>query len=634
MSINNAGTTNPVAAGRRASAVALASTAPLPRPKAGRRGSATLEFHDHSNPGIEGGLLGTPLGASVTAALLASKARAAERISAREQAERIRLRDMSNMLGLIDAVNTGRLQATMAAQRAGNFGGAGLLAQVAFLVFGGFFGAFFVVVVLMATTWGRFGESGSGGGGGGAFLASGLWFSAPCSAAALARAYYLRETRRGKSAYSAVAGDATSSSSTAAAAAAAEAAGGADGQATLGVAGTSAQEALRLNAAAQRALAIFMFGATGFWGWFGVWLGASAAGGAAGGGGNGGFDGFPVLPRAPSVALSYTLSAGLSLASVLLLRVAWLIELAHVKRAQRGLVLWFGAMGVVFCAAAPHAVPDTWPTVFLASIGAGFLLLAAALHGYLVFRQRHAMTPALQHDIDAYVAAWDGDGGGGGGSGGGVLRDPVQAAAVAEIETLLARRPPPQRAHPPPRRTIAMQGRPVPEQLMVMLAQAWGINDRFQLLAAAWKARCRTAGSGGEEKEKGLLPKRRQRAIEKVWRTYAGNATRLSDLVRCSIVFDSVPDLQECLALIIADPRVNVVRVKNRFSAAYDAVKECCGYRDIQLSVTLNDLGEEHERMGLHEHVCEVQLHLNSIYKLKNDEGHKRYVEFRNRRAE
>ena len=46
------------------------------------------------------------------------------------------------------------------------------------------------------------------------------------------------------------------------------------------------------------------------------------------------------------------------------------------------------------------------------------------------------------------------------------------------------------------------------------------------------------------------------------------------------------------------------------------------------------DLGEEHERMGLHEHVCEVQLHLNSIYKLKNDEGHKRYVEFRNRRAE
>ena len=38
--------------------------------------------------------------------------------------------------------------------------------------------------------------------------------------------------------------------------------------------------------------------------------------------------------------------------------------------------------------------------------------------------------------------------------------------------------------------------------------------------------------------------------------------------------------------------------------------------------------------MGLHEHVCEVQLHLSSIYALKNDEGHKRYVAFRNSRAE
>ena len=34
------------------------------------------------------------------------------------------------------------------------------------------------------------------------------------------------------------------------------------------------------------------------------------------------------------------------------------------------------------------------------------------------------------------------------------------------------------------------------------------------------------------------------------------------------------------------------------------------------------------------EHVCEVQLHLDPIYKLKNDDGHKRYVTYRNQRAE
>jgi hypothetical protein len=38
--------------------------------------------------------------------------------------------------------------------------------------------------------------------------------------------------------------------------------------------------------------------------------------------------------------------------------------------------------------------------------------------------------------------------------------------------------------------------------------------------------------------------------------------------------------------------------------------------------------------MGLHEHVCEVQLHLKRIYEIKNDAGHQRYVEFRNRMAE
>ena len=186
------------------------------------------------------------------------------------------------------------------------------------------------------------------------------------------------------------------------------------------------------------------------------------------------------------------------------------------------------------------------------------------------------------------------------------------------------------------------------EQVKILLTQAWAVNGTFQRAVATWK-RGRGAGeskAGGDRDEDedleaaagngGMLPKRRQRAIEKVWRSYGGNAMRLGDLVRASLTFNTVGELKACLALILADNTVRVLRVKNRFAGKYDARKLSCGYRDIQLSVALSEscLSPEDVEKGLHEHVCEVQLHLSPIYALKNDEGHKRYVEFRNRRAE
>jgi hypothetical protein len=59
----------------------------------------------------------------------------------------------------------------------------------------------------------------------------------------------------------------------------------------------------------------------------------------------------------------------------------------------------------------------------------------------------------------------------------------------------------------------------------------------------------------------------------------------------------------------------------------------------MQLCVSLNkdhkeeddtDLTDEELKMGLHEHLCEVQLHLKCFYDKKSDEGHARYVEYRN----
>ena len=91
--------------------------------------------------------------------------------------------------------------------------------------------------------------------------------------------------------------------------------------------------------------------------------------------------------------------------------------------------------------------------------------------------------------------------------------------------------------------------------------------------------------------------------------------------------------------MILADTRVRVVQIKNRFAGIYDARAESCGYRDVQLKVTLAEGDEgaftqDELDMCLHEHVCEVQLHLKRIYELKNDAGHSRYVEYRNRMAE
>ena len=194
---------------------------------------------------------------------------------------------------------------------------------------------------------------------------------------------------------------------------------------------------------------------------------------------------------------------------------------------------------------------------------------------------------------------------------------------------------------PAPRATFELGRRRTAEQLVILLAQAWGLNDKFQAFADVWKAKLRrekylTGLAEQDDLEQGLLPKRRKRAIEKVWRGYQGDATRLRDLVRCSLVFETVEHMEAAVDVILSDPSVQILRVKNRFAEGYDARKESCGYRDIQLNavVTEQNFSADEIALGLHEHVCEIQLHLQPIYELKNDEGHKRYVTFRNQRAE
>ncbi len=62
--------------------------------------------------------------------------------------------------------------------------------------------------------------------------------------------------------------------------------------------------------------------------------------------------------------------------------------------------------------------------------------------------------------------------------------------------------------------------------------------------------------------------KRAPRLLEKLQRAYGGEAARLGDVCRETIIFNEVADLARCLEAIKADPEAQVVRIKNRMHPA------------------------------------------------------------------
>ncbi len=129
---------------------------------------------------------------------------------------------------------------------------------------------------------------------------------------------------------------------------------------------------------------------------------------------------------------------------------------------------------------------------------------------------------------------------------------------------------------------------------------------------------------------KGVL-KLVDRVIEKVVRSYKGDVSRICDIVRQCIAFDAVPDICRAIQAIDADPEIQVLRIKNRMSPVYDP-RLSCGYRDVLLNVCIDS--PLTRKLGLFKHVCELQLILKPFVRYKTIEGHKRYVDFRNRRCE
>ena len=113
--------------------------------------------------------------------------------------------------------------------------------------------------------------------------------------------------------------------------------------------------------------------------------------------------------------------------------------------------------------------------------------------------------------------------------------------------------------------------------------------------------------------------KTHRRAIEKLWRAYAGDVRCLMDISRIAIVCTTIAQLSFFVGLIRDDPDTEVLRCKNRFKPAFDS-STTAGYRDVQFSVKMKT--RDVINAGARDIVFEVQLLLESVYALKTDEGH------------
>eukprot|EP00747_Dinoflagellata_sp_TGD_P090542 gnl/TRDRNA2_/TRDRNA2_164732_c0_seq1.p1 gnl/TRDRNA2_/TRDRNA2_164732_c0~~gnl/TRDRNA2_/TRDRNA2_164732_c0_seq1.p1 ORF type:complete len:656 (-),score=83.55 gnl/TRDRNA2_/TRDRNA2_164732_c0_seq1:302-2269(-) len=169
---------------------------------------------------------------------------------------------------------------------------------------------------------------------------------------------------------------------------------------------------------------------------------------------------------------------------------------------------------------------------------------------------------------------------------------------------------------------VDADGTPV-EDAYVLYAQARALHGPLHRRLQDW-----ASASNGVSVSPPL--KKEQRVAQKVMRSYGGHVSRVVDIVRASIIYEDLQDLIVGLRTIIADDNAIIRAVKNRFDSTYDA-STTAGYRDVCLILRLDS--NETRAAGCNLHMCEVQLHIQSFFSVKTDEGHARYIEWRNLRC-
>eukprot|EP00282_Hemiselmis_andersenii_P037851 CAMPEP_0169447236 /NCGR_PEP_ID=MMETSP1042-20121227/11412_1 /TAXON_ID=464988 /ORGANISM="Hemiselmis andersenii, Strain CCMP1180" /LENGTH=761 /DNA_ID=CAMNT_0009558779 /DNA_START=2562 /DNA_END=4848 /DNA_ORIENTATION=+ len=121
------------------------------------------------------------------------------------------------------------------------------------------------------------------------------------------------------------------------------------------------------------------------------------------------------------------------------------------------------------------------------------------------------------------------------------------------------------------------------------------------------------------------------RAIEKITRSLGNDPSYLTDICRFMIAFENFEDLTKCLATLLTDEEVRVIRIKNRYSPDYDAAKSA-GYRDVAINFRIKS--DATLALGAEVHICELQLILLSFAEIRSVAGHRNYIQWRNFRGE
>lgn len=126
--------------------------------------------------------------------------------------------------------------------------------------------------------------------------------------------------------------------------------------------------------------------------------------------------------------------------------------------------------------------------------------------------------------------------------------------------------------------------------------------------------------------------KKSDRSISKVVLAYGGDASKLVDICRERILFDSIEDMLKCCHSIICDKDIIIKRVKNRMSMHYDSNKTA-GFRFLLFNFCI--VTPETSRLQLDHHVCEVMLVHRPFYdvQMASQTSHASYIMFRNARA-
>ncbi len=104
------------------------------------------------------------------------------------------------------------------------------------------------------------------------------------------------------------------------------------------------------------------------------------------------------------------------------------------------------------------------------------------------------------------------------------------------------------------------------------------------------------------------------RAIEKVQLLYKGDVSRLLDICRQRIVFDSIRDMITCMQTIESDSDIRIVRIKNRMDPSYDA-QISAGFRYVHINLCIST--EQTRRWCIDKHICELQLVYRDFFLLQ-----------------